>query len=401
MNLRRGFCWPVWVALVCSLLVACTSTGSDSRPTPTPSPTATAIPRDYWPTAGWRTAAPEDQGVDPNALAEIEGQVAAAYGQVRSVLIVRHGYLVYENYRHGLDHADGHDVRSVTKSVVGALVGIAIAEGKVKGPEQTVGELLADQLPKDADPRMAGVSVNQLLTMTSGLAGDSDLSGGDPRIEDAMVKSPDWVQHVLGRRLETAPGTRFAYSNASSHLLSAIVANVSGGSTFAYARAKLFEPLGIRTEGAFEPVLDDPVDKATIEAYERANIAWPVDPQGYHYGAALLRLPTRDLAKFGYLYLNGGQWDGKQVIPADYVAAATSPAGRSPNLSMGYGWHWWVAVEDGHRTFTALGYGGQFIYVVPRPGPGHRHHQRPRHTWRRPQDLDHPNHSPGNHQLTE
>ena len=94
-------------------------------------------------------------------------------------------------------------------------------------------------------------------------------------------------------------------------------------------------------------------------------MAWPVDPQGYHFGGGLLRLPARDLAKFGYLYLNGGRWEDKQLIPADYVAAATSPSGSTPNLTKGYGWHWWVATEDGHRTFRAQGYGGQFIYVVP------------------------------------
>ena len=136
-------------------------------------------------------------------------------------------------------------------------------------------------------------------------------------------------------------------------------------STLEFARAKLFGPLGIRTDGALEQVLSDQVDAATLEAYQRASVAWPVDPQGYNYGAAFLRLPARDLAKLGYLYLNGGNWDGQQLIPADYVQAATSPYGSSPNLSMGYGWHWWVAVEGGHRTFSARGDGGQFIYVVP------------------------------------
>jgi len=131
------------------------------------------------------------------------------------------------------------------------------------------------------------------------------------------------------------------------------------------ARAKLFEPLGIRTAGAFEPVLDESVDDATLAAYDRASVAWPVDPQGHHFGASYLRLPVRELAKLGHLYLNGGQWDGHQLVPVDFVTAATSPRGRSPNLSMGYGWHWWVAVEDGHHTFSARGRGGQFIYVVP------------------------------------
>ena len=133
----------------------------------------------------------------------IEDQVAKAYPQVRSVLIVRHGYLLYERYWQGLDQTDGHEVRSVTKSVIGALVGIAIAEGKIKGLDQTVGELLAAQLPKDADPRFAGVTVKQLLTMTSGLAGDEESLGGDPRVNEATLKSPDWVRHILSRRLET------------------------------------------------------------------------------------------------------------------------------------------------------------------------------------------------------
>ena len=253
----------------------------------------------------------------------------------------------------------------MTKSVIGALVGIAIAEGKIMGLDQTVGELLAAQLPKDADPRFAGVTVQHLLTMTSGLAGDEDSSGGDSRVEEAMWQSPDWVRHILSRQLEIEPGTHFAYSNAGAHLLSAIVANASGQSTLAFARAKLFNPLGIRTEGAFEPVLSDHIEAATVEEYQGASVAWPVDPQGYHEGGGSLRLPARDMAKFGYLYLNGGRWDGSQVIPADYVAAATSPAGSSPNLSKGYGWFWWVPTEGGHHTFSARGYGGQFIYVVP------------------------------------
>jgi CubicO group peptidase (beta-lactamase class C family) len=123
--------------------------------------------------------------------------------------------------------------------------------------DHTVGELLPAQLPKDADPRFAGVTVKQLLTMTSGLAGDDRSLGGDSRVEDAMSKSSDWVRHILSRRLVWEPGTQWAYSNASSHLLSAIVANASGQSTLEFARAKLFNPLGIRTDGAFEPVLSD------------------------------------------------------------------------------------------------------------------------------------------------
>jgi CubicO group peptidase (beta-lactamase class C family) len=358
---RRGGRRLAGAALIWLLLAACSTPGLDSRPTPEASPSAVAVPREYWPTAGWRTAAPKDHGMDPAALAAIEDQVPKAYSHVRSFLLVRHGHLVYEHYWRGLDQTSGHDVRSVTKSVIGALVGIALAEGKLKSLDQTVGELLAAQLPKDADPRFAGVTVRHLLTMTSGLASDES----DPGIRDAMVNSHNWVRHILSRRVETEPGTHFAYSDAGAHLLSVILTEVSGQPTLTFAREKLFTPLGIPTNGAFEPELSSDIDPEILTVYERASVAWPVDPQGYHYGAALLRLPSRDLAKIGYLYLNGGRWDGNQLIPADYVAASTSPAGSGPNLAMGYAWLWWVGSERDRRTFFAQGYGGQFIYVVP------------------------------------
>ena len=118
------------LGLVWLLLAACSGSISDARPTQATSPPVATVARDYWPTNGWRTAEPRDHGVDPAGLATVEEHVAKAYPQVRSILIVRHGYLVYEHYRQGLDQADGHDVRSITKSVTGALVGIALAEGK-------------------------------------------------------------------------------------------------------------------------------------------------------------------------------------------------------------------------------------------------------------------------------
>jgi CubicO group peptidase (beta-lactamase class C family) len=361
----RGRRRLVVIALVCLLVTACSGSGSDNLPPPEISAPAATVARDYWPTDGWRIAAPNDHGMDPTVLAQVDDQVAAAYPQVRSVLVVRHGYLVYERYCHGLAKTSGHDVRSVTKSIIGALVGIAIAEGKIKSLDQSVGELLPAQRSADADPRLAHVTVKQLLTMTSGLASDDDSVGGDLEMTTAMEGSSDWVRHILSRRLESEPGDHFAYSNASSHLLSAIVANASGQSTLAYARAKLFDPLGIRTDGIFQPVVSDPIAPKVLKAYEQASVAWPVDPRGYHLGYSALKLPARDLAKFGFLYLNGGRWEDGQLIPPGYVAAATSPNGSSPNLNMGYGWHWWVAVEGDHRTFSARGYGGQFVYVVP------------------------------------
>jgi CubicO group peptidase (beta-lactamase class C family) len=164
---------------------------------------------------------------------DLDAIVADGYPQVRSVLVVRHGYLVVERYWHGVKAGDGHDVRSVTKSFVSALVGIALGDGKLKGLDQTVEELLADHLPATVDPQLRQVSLEQLLTMTSGLAGDDSSLGGDDAISDRMLESRDWVRHILGRRLDSTPGEDAASSSASSHLLSAIVADATGQSAAA------------------------------------------------------------------------------------------------------------------------------------------------------------------------
>ncbi len=305
--------------------------------------------------------------MDPSVLAAIQGSVASLHPQVRSVLVVRHGYLVYERYWQGFDAADGQELHSVTKSVVSALVGIALGEGKLKGLDQTVGELLASHLPPDADPRLTRVTLEQLLTMTSGLAGDDPFLGGDPRVSARQGASRDWVGHILGRRLATSPGTSFAYSNATPQLLSAIVADATGVSTLAFARARLFGPLGIASAKAPEPVFVAHPSQATVKAYQRAPVAWPTDPQGYQLGFSGLKLPSRDLAKIGYLYLNGGRWGTTQVVPAGYVAASTRPHSTPPpnGPAEGYGYQWWVTSQAGHASFLAVGFGGQRIRVVP------------------------------------
>jgi CubicO group peptidase (beta-lactamase class C family) len=305
--------------------------------------------------------------MDPAVLATIAGNVSSLYPQVRSVLVVHHGYLVYERYWQGMTASDGNDVQSVTKSVVSALVGIALGDGKLKGLNQTVAELLAAHLPKDADPRVARVTLEQLLTMTSGLAGDDPSLGGDPRISQRQGASPDWIGHILGRRLATNPGTSFAYSSATSQLLSAVVADATGQSTLAFARARLFGPLGIASAKAPEPIFVAHPSPATLKADEQAPVAWPTDPQGYHLGFSGLKLPSRDLAKFGYLYLNGGRWDTTQVVPAGYVAASTRPHSTPPPDGPGasYGYQWWVTSQAGHPSFLAHGKDGQLLQVVP------------------------------------
>jgi CubicO group peptidase (beta-lactamase class C family) len=142
------------------------------------------------------------------------------------------------------------------------------------------------------------------------------------------------------------------------------VADATGQSTLGFARARLFGPLGIRSDKAFEPVVVVPAVPAVMRALEQASVAWPRDPQGYNVGFGELKLPARDLAKFGYLYLNGGRWDTTQVVPADYVRASTQPHSKA-GPGLGYGYQWWTASVDGHASFFASGYGGQRIVVIP------------------------------------
>jgi CubicO group peptidase (beta-lactamase class C family) len=364
---------PGWTRLLgallgCLLVAACTSPNGQ-QPTATSQPPSTGpTQRDYWPTAGWRTAAPNQQGMDPAVLDDLDTQVPERYPQVRSLLVVRHGYLVYEHYWQGLDAADGQEIHSITKSITSALVGIALHERHLRSLDQSVGELLAVHLPKHADPRLRAVTVRQLLTMTGGLPGDDPTTGGDVRLSTRLFRSRDWLGHILGRPLADNPGTTFAYSNASSHLLSAIVADATGQSTLAYARAKLFGPLGIHSDNAFQPRAERlTATPAQQQAYQRAAVAWPRDPQGYHFGFGETKLPARDLAKLGYLYLNGGRWNGSQVVPADYVRASTQPHTDVPRIGAGggYGYQWWTRRVGQHDSFVAAGFGGQRILVIP------------------------------------
>jgi CubicO group peptidase (beta-lactamase class C family) len=303
--------------------------------------------------------------MDPQALDDLDTQVPQQYPQVRSVLVVRHGYLVYEHYWQGFGPADGHQIHSITKSITSALVGITLGDHHLKSLDQTIGELLATHLPKNADPRLRRVTVWQLLTMTGGLAGDVQSTGGDQRLSRRLFQSRDWVEHILGRPLATTPGTTWAYSNASSHLLSAIVADASGQSTLAVARAKLFNPLGIHSDDAFQPLAGQPPTPAQLQTYRQAAVAWPRDPQGYHMGFGEAKLPARDLAKFGYLYLHGGRWNGTQVVPADYVRASTQPQRHVGGPRVGYGYQWWTTSINLHAAFEAMGLGGQRIVGVP------------------------------------
>ncbi len=302
-----------------------------------------ALSPDYWPTYGWRASTPEEQGMSSAKLLEMEQQIALLpWGShVKSVLIIRNGYIVHESY---YDPAYGVNqivnIYSCTKSVSSALIGIAIEEGHIGGVNETMVDLFENRTIANLDSRKQAVILQYLLTMQSGIDWD-EWPYGPTSSFTYMVDSPDWVQYVLDRPMRDDPGTVWDYNSGGSHLLSQILNQTVGNSTRTFAEDRLFTPLGI------------------------TNYQWDEDPQGVVFGAAWLHLRPRDMAKFGFLYLNNGTWDGDQLIPATWVNESTSLFGYpySESEPYGYGYQWWLNLEI--NGYLAIGYNGQQINVVP------------------------------------
>ncbi len=297
--------------------------------------------------------------VDPRTNAQLR--------PLRAVIMEVDGHTVLERYYRG-SSSDTSTVFSVTASVVGTLIGIALSDGSLGCLDQTLSELLPTYAA-DMEPEEAAITLRELLTMTAGLRSGHtgrlhDPGGGDLMLATdtpTWLSTDDWVRGILADRLQQSPGEGFAYSHASSHLLSAVLTEAVGTSVLDYARANLFDRLDIKTR----PALDLVAVEKNVPAYERARFAWPHDPQGIHTGFGWLKLTARDMAALGRLYLNGGRWHGEQVVPTAWVDAATTEQVRANSITEGYGYQWWVTTAGGHAAYAAIGFGGQLIEVVP------------------------------------
>jgi CubicO group peptidase (beta-lactamase class C family) len=206
-------------------------------------------------------------------------------------------------------------------------------------------------------PGVARTTLRQVLTATGGFEGQFN----DPALR--FAESKDWVTGVLHRAVRP-PGEQFSYSNGGAHLLSAILEESTHMSVLDYARIKLFDPLGISTRPGVEPRADH-LYGPQLKAYRNADFAWPVDPQERNLGWSLLKLRPGDMAHLGTLYLNNGRWKGRQVVPREWVQDATSRHVGTNEVLEGYGYMWWTTTMGDDPAYVALGYGGQFIEVVP------------------------------------
>ncbi len=292
-----------------------------------------------WPTRGWLVSSPEEQGMSSERLARLVDFGAA--NNMDSVLVTRHGRIVleatYAPFRAGLRH----HIYSATKAVTSSLIGMALGEGLLDSADRRVVDLFVDRPIANLDDAKKAITVQHLLDMTSGLAWQEGLDGPyDSTI--AMARSPDWRQYVLDQPMATAPGARFYYDSGNSHLLSAILSKVTGRSALDYAREKLFGPLGI----------DD--------------VLWQADPQGISIGGWGLYLQPRDMAKIGYLWLRGGLWEGRQILPAAWIEGvrqADVDMRESWATDLRYGLQFWVMPR--RSTFMAVGKNRQLIVVMP------------------------------------
>ncbi|HEU4648158.1 MAG TPA: serine hydrolase [Gemmatimonadales bacterium] len=290
--------------------------------------------------AEWSSAAPEAEQVDGGQLrTALDGGVAIA--GLRSVLVARHGRLVAERYLAGSRADSLHALRSITKSVMSLLVGLAIARGRVRGPEQPLAELFHPPLPP-LDAERGAITVGELLTMTSGFQWDE----GDGVAEyNNWVLAPDQLTYLLDRPIVSPPGTVFNYNSAAVHLLSAVL-EVNAGGTAAFADSTLLGPLGIRARD------------------------WELDNRQIPNGGAGLYLRPRDLAKIGQLVLQRGRSGAKAVVPAAWIDQSTQRhLGTGTALgslgTLDYGDLWWLGTVNGHPVVLGWGHGGQFVYVVP------------------------------------
>ncbi len=290
-----------------------------------------------------------------DVLDEFANSTTDRFHDVRAVLISVCGRPLVTQYLGGAKPEAYHAVASVTKSVTSTLVGIALAEGSLRSLEQTLGELLPARR-SDMSPTVAGLTLRQLLTMSAGLDDD----GPNSTVGD-WVTSTDFVGGILRSGIQGTPG-QFAYSSATSHVLAAILVQATGRPVLDYARDKLFDPLGIPSQPAEQPLLEE----RSMGGYDRSGFSWPVDHQGVNFGGGWLRLTPGDLLKLGQLYLDEGRHQGRQLVPAQWVKDATSPqVATSEPFGDGYGYQWWVTTAAHGPAYAAVGYGGQLVEVVP------------------------------------
>ncbi|MBT5073990.1 MAG: serine hydrolase [Kordiimonadaceae bacterium] len=338
-----------------------------------------------WPGEAWEVSTPEAEGVDPKIIESIVEELRAGiYGSVDQFLFIKNGKAIADfefsvdydailaedgdnhshlnagegDHQYNYDHTSWHPyyqdtklhtMQSVTKSVTSAALGIAIDEGLIEGVHVPVSQFFTDYHYDLTDPRKSEATLEDFLTMRSGIEWATE--GGYGRSEHSTVlleKSDQWIQFTLDQPMDNDPGTVYEYNDGASVLIGKIARQATGKRMDQWAKERLFDPIGIK------------------------DFYWKTTPDGETDTEGGLYLTTHDLARFGYLFLKKGQWNGKQIISEEWVKASVTPIVKdvSPDndrVDPGYGYQWWVtSYGEGKPTiFAGNGYGGQFVMVAP------------------------------------
>jgi CubicO group peptidase (beta-lactamase class C family) len=293
-----------------------------------------------WPAEEWPTSSPEEQGMDSGRLQQMMDHIDGESIPMYSVIVIRHGHIVLEEYRNGYHAERSLCIQSVTKSFTSTLIGIALRLGLIEDVQQTMVELFPDHTMANMDARKERITLEHLLTMSEGMDWhEHDYPYNDPRNTlGQMWKCKDSVQHVLDRPMAREPGESWAYNSGTSILLGGIIEQVTGGDVASFADEHLFTPIAI--DGFW----------------------WQRAAGGHYYTDARLHILPRDMARLGYLMLHQGTWDGQEIVSADWVAEATREH-LATWWGDGYGYQWWPAPSS--QVYRATGHYGQRIYVVP------------------------------------
>ena len=334
--------------------------------------------------SAWPRSALEQEGLNPAPLsALVERGKTGGFGNLDRLVVIRNGKLLLSerfarDYRElsrgkktaigcGIDmctdslakdpfnylHPDWHPwyqgrqvhtLQSVTKSVTATLIGIAIGRGEIKSMSEPLLSFFPGYDLSKIDPRLRKATLADLLTMRSGIEWhENDRPLDETNTTLQLERSNDWIRFTLAQPMDAEPGTKWVYNSGGSALMAEIIRKVSGQHADKYAEQHLFGPLGIR------------------------DYHWKKTPTGHPDTEGGLYLESEDLARIGQLYLDGGVWNGKRILPADWVTAATDrQVDRVNAAGVGYGYQWWRYDRRGHDVWAGNGFGGQFLIVIPR-----------------------------------
>ncbi|MDH3387584.1 MAG: beta-lactamase family protein [Gammaproteobacteria bacterium] len=256
-------------------------------------------------------------------------------GPIKSFMLQRDGELLIEAHRKGMRADRTTNVKSVAKSIISLLVGIAIGQGHLPGVQQPIGDYFPDYFKGRPDPEKQAITIQDLLTMRTGLASTSRRNYG------RWVQSDNWIEFALDQPLVDQPGGEMIYSTGSTHLLSVILTRATGMSTRKFAERYLFGPLGITLGG------------------------WDRDPQGYYLGGNNMALSPSALLKIGTMVMNNGVYNQKQIVPSAWIAESMQIYTRSHFNPYDYGYLWWQRELNGYTVQFAWGNGGQYILMIP------------------------------------